>query len=47
MALTTSCDEGDWGVFYPARIELWFAPASGEPERKLLQDVFRVQGWRR
>jgi hypothetical protein len=39
--------EGDWGVHYPARFELWFKPDSGKPARKLLQDIFRVEGWQR
>lgn len=39
--------EGDWDVFYPARFELWFVPASGAPERKLIEDVFRIDGWQR
>lgn len=39
--------EGDWGTFYPARFEVWFVPASGAPERKLMEKVFRIQGWMR
>ena len=39
--------EGDWGVYYPGRFELWFEPASGAPERKLVEDVFRIEGWQR
>jgi hypothetical protein len=39
--------EGDWGVYYPARFELWFVPDSGAPARKLVQDVFRIEGWQR
>jgi hypothetical protein len=39
--------EGDWGVYYPARFELWFTPDSGGPERVLIQDVFRIEGWQR
>ena len=39
--------EGDWGVYYPARFELWFVPESGLPERKLLEDSFRIEGWQR
>lgn len=39
--------EGDWGVHYPARFELWFKPDSGKPERKLREDIFRVEGWQR
>jgi hypothetical protein len=39
--------EGDWGTFYPARFELWFVPVSGGPERKLLERIFRIEGWQR
>lgn len=39
--------EGDWGVYYPGRFELWFEPASGAPERKLVEDIFRIEGWQR
>jgi len=39
--------EGDWGVYYPARFELWFVPASGAAERKLLEDIFKIEGWQR
>ncbi len=39
--------EGDWGTFYPARFELWFAPDSGNSERKLVDRIFRIEGWQR
>ncbi len=39
--------EGGWGAYYPARFELWFAPDSGKPERKLAERIFRVEGWQR
>lgn len=39
--------EGDWGKPYAARFEVWFAPDSGAPERKLLEKVFRIEGWQR
>jgi len=39
--------EGDWGVYYPARFELWFVPDSGKPERKLIEKIFKVEGWQR
>lgn len=39
--------EGGWGIYYPARFELWFAPDSGKPERKLAERIFRVEGWER
>lgn len=39
--------EGDWGTYYPARFELWFVPESGAPERKLIEKVFKIEGWQR
>jgi len=39
--------EGDWGKHYAARIEVWFASAKGGPERKLAEDIFKVEGWQR
>lgn len=39
--------EGDWGNFYPARFELWLTPDSGAKERKLIERIFRIEGWMR
>ena len=39
--------EGDWGVYYPARFELWFVPDSGKPERPLVEKIFKIEGWQR
>jgi len=39
--------EGDWGTYYPARFELWHVPDSGKPERKLVEKVFKIEGWQR
>jgi hypothetical protein len=39
--------EGDWGKPYGARFEVWFKPDSGEPERKLLERTFKIEGWMR
>lgn len=39
--------EGDWGKPYAARIEVWFIPDSGEPERKLMERVCKIEGWQR
>jgi len=39
--------EGDWGDPYAARFEVWFNPDSGEEERKLLEKVFKIEGWQR
>jgi len=40
-------DEGDWEKPYAARFEVWFVPDSGKPERKLLENTFRIEGWQR
>ncbi len=39
--------EGDWGKPYAARFEVWFAPDSGEPDRKLAERIFKIEGWQR
>ena len=39
--------EGDWGKPYAARFEVWFSPDSGKKERKLAENVFRIEGWQR
>lgn len=39
--------EGDWGEPYAARFEVWFVPDSGEPERKLMEKNFKIEGWQR
>ena len=39
--------EGDNHIYYPARFELWFAPASGGPERKIIEKIFKVAGFER
>ena len=39
--------EGDWGKPYAARIEVWFRPDSGQPERKLLERTCKIEGWQR
>lgn len=39
--------EGDWGKPYAARMEVWFDPDSGDPDRKLMEKVFKIEGWQR
>lgn len=39
--------EGDWGKPYAARFEVWFTPDSGRADRKLLEEVFKIEGWQR
>lgn len=38
-------NEGDWGHPYAARFEVWFVPDSGQPERRLLEATFKIEGW--
>ena len=39
--------EGDWGKPYAARFEIWFVPDSKSPERKLMEKVYKIEGWQR
>ena len=39
--------EGDWDDYYAARIEVWFKSTETNKERKLLEKVYRVEGWMR
>lgn len=39
--------EGDWGKPYAARFEVWFKSDSGGAERKLIERVFKIEGWQR
>lgn len=39
--------EGDWGKPYAARFEIWFTPDSGANDRKLMEKVFKIEGWQR
>jgi hypothetical protein len=36
-----------WSDSFPARLEMWFVPDSGAPERKILQRVFHIEQWKR
>lgn len=38
---------GDWGDYYAARIEVWHKDAKTGKERKLMEKVYRVEGWQR
>ncbi len=38
---------GDWGDYYAARIEVWHRDAKTGKERKLMEKVYRVEGWQR
>ena len=37
-------EEGRSSAWYAARIEIWFSPASGADDRKLMEKVYRVHG---
>ena len=37
--------EGALGEPYVARFEVWFAPETGASERKLMERIFKIQGW--
>lgn len=39
--------EGDWGDYYAARIEVWHRDANTGEEKKLMDKVYRVEGWMR
>lgn len=39
--------EGDWYDYYAARIEVWFKDAATKKEKKLMEKVYRVEGWMR
>ena len=39
--------EGDWGKPYAARFEIWFKPDNNFKERKLLEKIYKIEGWMR
>lgn len=39
--------EGDWDDYYLARVEVWFKDAKTHKETKLLEKIYRVEGWTR
>ncbi|MDJ1501546.1 hypothetical protein [Xanthocytophaga agilis] len=39
--------EGDWGKPYAARFEVWFHPDNGNPDRKLTEKIYKIEGWQR
>ena len=39
--------EGDWDKPYAARFEVWFVPANGGQEQKLVEKKFKIEGWMR
>ena len=39
--------EGDWEDYYAARVEVWFRNKETNEEKKLMERVYRVDGWMR
>ncbi len=39
--------EGNWEDYYAARIEVWHKDAATGKETKLLEEIYRVEGWMR
>jgi len=39
--------EGDWGKPYAAGFEIWFKPDNSGKERKLIDKVYKIEGWMR
>lgn len=39
--------EGDWGDYYAVRVEAWHKAKDGGKETKLMEKVYRMEGWMR
>ena len=39
--------EGDWGDYYAVRVEVWHRDSTTHRERKLMEKVYRMEGWMR
>lgn len=39
--------DGDWGDYYAVRVEVWFKDSKTRKKRKLMEKVYRMQGWMR
>ena len=39
--------EGDWEDYYAARFEVWYRDAKTRDEKKLMEKVYRVEGYMR
>ena len=39
--------EGSWGDYYAARVELWYQPESGGEEQLLHSVIYQIEGWSR
>ena len=40
-------EEGSWGDYYAARVELWYKPESSDEEKLLHSVIYKVEGWSR
>ncbi len=39
--------EGDWGEYYAVRVEVWHRDKASRKETKLLEKIYRMDGWQR
>lgn len=39
--------EGDWGDYYAVRVEVWHRDSATQQEVKLMEKVYRMEGWMR
>ena len=39
--------EGNWGKPYAARFEIWFRPNGRKEEYKLMEKIYKIEGWQR
>ena len=39
--------EGDWGDYYAVRVEVWHKDSETRKEHKLMEKVYRMEGWMR
>ena len=39
--------EGDWGDYYAVRVEVWHKDGATRKEHKLMEKVYRMEGWMR
>ena len=39
--------EGSWGDYYAARVELWYQPESGGEEQLIDSVIYQIEGWSR
>lgn len=40
-------EEGSWGDYYAARVELWYQPISGNEPQLLNTAIYKIEGWSR